>query len=98
MANRLDIAGKPTGKKLDKKIVLPEPPRPECKSGFDAIFHDKHRKKVFAIKDYDYYILNQNGRSKGPKRIEEHWKKLKLKVEAAYTRNDGRTVFFTRYR
>ena len=53
---------------------------------------------MYAFKGFDYYVLNEHGKSKGPKRVTDHWKELTTEVNAAYTRNDGKSVFFSSYR
>ena len=93
------FTGKSKGRKREARIVLPVPPRKECKYSFDALFHDKHSKKVFAFRNTDFYVLHENGEeSKGPRRISKRWKGLDVRVRAAYTRSDGYTIFFTRHR
>lgn len=99
METILIFTGKSKGRKREARIVLPVPPRKECKYSFDALFHDKHSKKVFAFRNTDFYVLHENGEeSKGPRRISKRWKGLDVRVRAAYTRSDGYTIFFTRHR
>ena len=60
---------------------------------------DKHHNKIIAIRDHEFYVLNKNGEeSKGPRDVAKRWKRLEDQVEAAYFRNDGYTIFFTRHR
>lgn len=97
--NIVCFTGKPTGRNKEQRIVLPVPPRKECKYSFSALFHNKRHKRVFAFRKHEFYVLTQNGQeSKGPRTVQKRWKGLTAKVRAAYTRDDGYTIFFTRHR
>lgn len=88
------------GRNREAPIVLPVPPRKECKYSFSTLIHDKHKKSVYAFKDHDFYVVRHNTgeKPKGPKSVSSRWKGLDIRVRAAYTRNDGYTIFFTRHR
>ncbi|XP_028398592.1 matrix metalloproteinase-25-like [Dendronephthya gigantea] len=93
------LYGKSIGRNSESPIVLPLPPRKECHSAFDAVFHDKRHQRVYALREFEFYLMTRNGEhSKGPRRINKRWKGLNTKVRAAYTREDGYTIFFTRHR
>jgi hypothetical protein len=64
-----------------------------CKTSFDAVVHSSDGNTYFFKKPY-FWTLDKYNRSLGGKRIVDHWPGLHPRVQAAYTRRDGKTVFF----
>ena len=68
-------------------------PSPCNVDSFDAVFHSKDGNTYFFKEEY-FWTLDKYDRMLGGRKIAEVWPKLRARVQAAYTRRDGKTVFF----
>ena len=65
-----------------------------CTTSFDTFFMDAAR-RTYAFKGQYYWVIGRYaGLESGPHKIISRWRELRKPVDAAFTRNDGRTVFF----
>ena len=66
-----------------------------CTTSFDTLFMDPSE-KTFAFKDKHYWVISRKlGLESGPHKISSRWRELRTPVNAAFTRKDRKTVFFT---
>ena len=65
-----------------------------CTTSFDTFFMDAAR-RTYAFKGQYYWVIGHNaGLESGPHKIDSRWREIREPVDAAFTRRDGRTIFF----
>jgi hypothetical protein len=77
--------------KIDRSLKCSDPS--PCKTSFDAVVHSSDGNTYFFKEPY-FWTLDKYNRSLGGGKIVDHWPGLHPRVQAAYTRRDGKTVFF----
>ena len=85
---------KPTPRTTPRPRVTTKPPGPKCISRYQAIVFDDYTGKSYIINEDKLYILGKKlGLEKGPIPVDSVFPGLE-RADAAYTRTDGRVVFF----
>ena len=72
------------------KVNGPSP----CDVEFDAVVRSGDGNTYFFKEPYFWTLDKHNRPLGGGRKIVDHWEKLHPRVQAAYTRPDGKTVFF----
>ena len=83
------VTTKPPTLDPDSKFKGPSP----CQESFEAVVHSNDGNTYF-FKQPNFWTLDKYKRPLGARKIVDHWPGLRSKVNAAYTRRDGLTVFF----
>ena len=76
---------------LDPEIQFSGPS--PCDTSFDAVVRSGDGNTYF-FKESHFWTLDKYDRPMGGRPIVDHWPGLRSKIQAAYTRRDGLTVFF----
>ncbi|XP_028398596.1 72 kDa type IV collagenase-like [Dendronephthya gigantea] len=77
---------------IDPKLHWKNGPSP-CDTSIDAVVHSSDGNTYFFKNPY-FWTLDKYDNLLAGRKIRDHWAKLHPRVQAAYTRRDGKTVFF----
>jgi hypothetical protein len=85
-----EVPTKPPTLHPSSKFNGPSP----CGIKFDAVVQSSDGNTYFFKDPYFWTLDKYNRPLGGGRKIRDHWKGLHPRVQAAYTRRDGKTVFF----